>query len=229
MARILVVDDDGHIREVVRFALTRAGHQVHEAADGRAALDLFAQAPFEAVVLDIVMPEEDGLEVCRKLRARSTVPILFLSSRDDELDRVLGLEIGADDYLTKPFSPRELVLRIRAILRRSQKVSISDELRVGDFVADRQNMVLLVDGEVADLTSTELKLICFLMANPDVVHSRSELLNAVWGYADDTHSRTLDTHVKRLRDKLGTHGNHIGTVRKQGYLFVSNPGKGAAR
>ena len=114
-------------------------------------------------------------------------------------------------------------------LKKPRALAISDELRVGDFVVDRQNMVLLVAGQVADLTSTELKLICFLMANPDIVHSRGELLNAVWGYADDTHSRTLDTHVKRLRDKLGDHGSHIGTVRKQGYLFVSNPGKGAAK
>jgi two-component system phosphate regulon response regulator PhoB len=136
--------------------------------------------------------------------------------------------MGADDYLTKPVSPRELVLRVKAILRRSQKVAMTDELRVGDFVVDRQNMVLTVAGRLAELTSTELKLVSYLMSNPDVVHSRSELLNAVWGYADDTHSRTLDTHVKRLRDKLGDHGVHIGTVRKQGYLFVSNVRKETA-
>ncbi len=232
MSRILIVDDEKDITDLVSLHLSQEGCEVIAVHNGLEVLEAAARERPQLIVLDIMLPGMDGWQVFRTLRtdARTrTIPVLMLSARSQPHDRINGLEMGADDYLTKPFSPRELVLRIRAILRRSQKVAISDELRVGDFVVDRQNMVLLVDGKVADLTSTELKLICFLMANPDVVHSRGELLNAVWGYADDTHSRTRDTHVKGLRDKLGDHGTHIGTVRKQGYLFVSNPGKGTPK
>ena len=127
MANVLVVDDDGHIREVVRFALEKVGYRVFEAADGRAALAVFRERPIDVVVLDIIMPERDGTEVCRMLRAGSSVPILFLSSRDEELDRIVGLEIGADDYVTKPFSPRELVARVKALLRRAAAASETPE------------------------------------------------------------------------------------------------------
>src|SRR5215510_3745507 len=167
VATVLVVDDDGHIREVVRFSLEQAGYRVLEAADGRAAVALFRDQPVDVVVLDIVMPEQDGLEVCRRLRERSQVPILFLSSRDDELDRILGLEIGADDYVSKPFSPRELVARVKAILRRSapgkKEEDDSPPLQRGALCLDPQrHRCLWKDNEVV-LTVTEFALLHSLM------------------------------------------------------------------
>ncbi|MBK8092071.1 MAG: response regulator transcription factor [Verrucomicrobiaceae bacterium] len=228
MNRILLVDDEKDILELISLHLSNEGSEVLTLSNGLEVLETAAREKPQLIVLDIMLPGLDGWQVFRQLRTdvrTRGIPVLMLSARSQAHDRINGLELGADDYLTKPFSPRELVLRIKAILRRSQKVAMTDELRVGDFVVDRQNMVLTVSGQLAELTSTELKLVSFLMANPDVVHTRSELLNAVWGYADDTHSRTLDTHIKRLRDKLGSHGTHIGTVRKQGYLFIADPGK----
>ena len=231
MTRILIVDDEKDIIDLVSLHLANEGCEVCAVTNGLDVLEAAARDKPQLIVLDIMLPGMDGWQVFKQLRTdvrTRGIPVLMLSARSQAHDRINGLEMGADDYLTKPFSPRELVLRVKAILRRSQKVAMTDELRVGDFVVDRQNMVLTVAGRLAELTSTELKLVSYLMSNPDVVHSRSELLNAVWGYADDTHSRTLDTHVKRLRDKLGDHGVHIGTVRKQGYLFVSNVRKETA-
>jgi len=227
MSHILIVDDEKDIVDLVTLHLNQEGCEVIAVYNGLDAVETAARERPQMIVLDIMLPGMDGWQVFRQLRTdvrTRSIPVLMLSARAQAHDRINGLEMGADDYLTKPFSPRELVLRIRSILRRSQKVVMTDELRVGDFVVDRQNMALSVGGRLVELTSTELRLLTVLMTNPDVIHSRSELLNGVWGYADDTHSRTLDTHVKRLRDKLGElYGTHIGTVRKQGYLFVSQP------
>lgn len=228
MSRILIVDDEKDIIELVSLHLAQEGWETVAIQNGLEALETAARERPQLIVLDIMLPGLDGWQVFRQLRtdARTRqIPVLMLSARAQPHDRINGLEMGADDYLTKPFSPRELVLRIRSILRRARKVAMTDELSVGVFVVDRRNMTLTVGGQLADLTSTELKLVSHLMMNPDVIHTRAELLNSVWGYADDTHSRTLDTHVKRLRDKLGEHGCHIGTVRKQGYLFVTDPAK----
>lgn len=232
MSRILIVDDEKDIVDLVTLHLAGEGCEVIAVYNGLDALETASRERPQMIVLDIMLPGLDGWQVFRQLRTdvrTRGIPVLMLSARAQAHDRINGLELGADDYLTKPFSPRELVLRIKAILRRSQKVVMTDELRVADFVVDRQNMALSAGGRLVELTSTELRLITMLMTNPDVIHGRSELLNAVWGYADDTHSRTLDTHVKRLRDKLGEHGKHIGTVRKQGYLFITEPGKGVSQ
>jgi two-component system phosphate regulon response regulator PhoB len=150
----------------------------------------------------------------------------MLTAKAQTHDRIAGLESGADDYLTKPFSPRELMLRINAVLRRSRKVVTLAEHRIGPFRLDRKNMVLSVNDVAVDLTITELKLATVLMENPDVVHDRSELLNHVWGYADNSQSRTLDTHIKRLREKLGDYGRHIQTQRGHGYYFASDAVEG---
>ncbi len=222
MSKILVVDDEKDIVDLVALHLQREGHEVVSVSNGLAVLPAAVKTSPELIVLDIMLPGLDGVQVHRRLRADSRtrdIPVIMLTARSQTNDRIAGLEGGADDYLTKPFSPRELMLRINAVLRRSQKVVMLAEQRIGDFLLDRKNMSLSVNGELIDLTITELKLITTLMANPDVIHSRSELLNAVWGYADDTQSRTLDTHIKRLRDKLGDHGGHIGTLRRQGYYF----------
>ncbi len=226
MSRILVVDDEKDIVDLVSLHLQREGHEVFAVGNGLGVVPLAVQNEPDLIVLDLMLPGIDGVQVHRRLRADSRtrhIPVIMLTARSQTNDRIAGLESGADDYLTKPFSPRELMLRIGAVLRRSKKVVTLAEQRIGDFRLDRKNMSLSIEGTLIDLTITELKLVTSLMDNPDQIHSRSELLNVVWGYADDSQSRTLDTHIKRLREKLGTHGKHIGTVRGQGYLFHSVP------
>lgn len=223
MARVLVVDDDGHIREVVRFALESAGHEVIEAADGRQALERFDGAAVDCVVLDIVMPGEDGLTVCRTLRARSEVPILFLTSRDDEIDRVLGLELGGDDYVVKPFSPRELVARVKAVLRRVARAAAPAAdapalLRHGPLELDpERHRCRWADTEL-ELTATEFALVAALLRRPGRVYSRDELVDRAWGYDHHITDRTVDSHVRRIRRKLAdAGGDPIETVYGVGY------------
>jgi two-component system OmpR family response regulator len=222
VAAVLVVDDDGHIREVVRFALEKAGHRVAEAADGRAALEAFERSPADVVVLDIIMPELDGLEVCRRLRERSRVPILFLSSRDEELDRVLGLELGADDYVTKPFSPRELVARVKAMLRRAAPpepaASEPKVLQSGPLVLDPQRYRCSWDGAEIVLTVTEFALLQSLLGMPGKVYTRDELVDRAWGLGHAITERTVDSHIRRIRKKLAQAGaDPIETVYGLGY------------
>ena len=225
MSKILVVDDEKDIVDLLTLHLTREGHQVESVGHGLAVVPAAISFEPDLIVLDLMLPGIDGVQVHKRLRADTRtrhIPVVMLTAKAQTHDRIAGLESGADDYLTKPFSPRELMLRISAVLRRSKKIVTLAEHRIGSFRLDRKNMVLSVDGNAIDLTITELKLITTLIENPDVVHGRSELLNIVWGYADDSQSRTLDTHVKRLREKLGEHGQHIQTVRGQGYYFCSD-------
>lgn len=228
MSEILVVDDDGHIREVVRFALERAGHSVREAADGRAALQAFAQRAPDLIVLDIVMPEADGLTTCRELRKHSRVPIIFLSSRDDELDRVLGLELGGDDYISKPFSPRELVARVSAVLRRLQPDAVpapsAAGLECGSLRLDLIRHRCQVRDRELVLTVTEFELLRVLLSAPGRVFERAQLINQAYG--DDHHvtERTVDSHVRRLRKKLADAGvDPIETVYGIGYRLREAP------
>lgn len=226
VANVLVADDDGHIREVVRFALEKAGHRVVEAADGRQALDAFepgvGRAPIDVVVLDIVMPELDGLEVCRKLRAQHPVPILFLSSRDDEIDRVLGLEMGADDYVTKPFSPRELVARVKAMLRRVAPTEAPAQepklLRVGPLTLDSQRYHCFWGESEVVLTVTEFALLQSLLGMPGKVYTRDELVDRAWGLGHAITDRTVDSHIRRIRKKFAQlEADPIETVYGLGY------------
>jgi two-component system OmpR family response regulator len=223
MSSVLVVDDDSHIREVVRFALESSGYRVSECADGRAALTAFAEQPPDVVVLDIVMPEIDGLEVCRQMRARSKVPILFLSSRDDEIDRVLGLELGADDYVTKPFSPRELVARVKALLRRSAAAAAPEAdaqppVQRGALSLDVQRYrCTWGDAEIV-LTVTEFALLRSLTGTPGRVYTRNELVDRAWGYGHVITERTVDSHIRRLRKKFAQlDADPIETVYGVGY------------
>ncbi len=221
MARILIVDDDGHIREVVRFALEQAGHSVSEAKDGAAALLAFGAGTFDVVVLDILMPELDGLEVCRRLREKSRVPILFLSSRDDELDRVLGLELGADDYITKPFSTRELLARVKALLRRAAAPAPEHRAEVlsrGPLVMDLERHRCTWKGVEVVLTVTEFALLLTLLRAPGKVFSRDELVDRAYGEGHVITERTVDSHVRRIRQKLGKVGGEpVETVYGVGY------------
>ena len=222
MAEILVVDDDGHIREVVRFALSRAGHTVREAEHGRAALQAFAERAPDLIVLDIVMPEEDGLATCREIRKHSRVPIIFLSSRDDELDRVLGLELGGDDYVSKPFSPRELIARVSAVLRRTAAAAAAPAavqvLQNGGLRLDLERHRCDLAGRELVLTVTEFDLLRALLSAPGRVLSRAQLIERA--YEGDHHvtERTVDSHVRRLRKKLSDAGvDPIETVYGVGY------------
>jgi two-component system, OmpR family, phosphate regulon response regulator PhoB len=220
MSKILIVDDERDILDLIRMHLEHDGHVVVEAANGIDALKTAISESPDLIVLDWMLPGLDGLSAFKRLRIDSRtrdIPVILLTAKAQQADRLTGLELGADDYLTKPFSPRELLLRVNAVLRRVKKVTTTSETKVGDYTLDRKNLVLLIGTERYDLTSIEFKLLAVLMENPDVTHERGELLQGVWGYQDDTATRTLDTHVKRLREKLGPHGERIVTVRGQGY------------
>jgi len=226
MASILIVDDDAHIREVARFALARAGHAVELATDGAAAYDRVMRGGVELIVLDILMPELDGLALCRRLRAHQgeggrPVAIVFLSSRGEEMDRVLGLDLGADDYLTKPFSPRELVARVAAVLRRTSAEALPAArpvLEIGNVTIDRDRHAVEVAGTPLVVTATELRLLATLATHRGRVLSRGQLIATV--YSGDHHisERTIDTHVRNLRAKLTAAGAPvIETVHGVGY------------
>ncbi len=224
MSSILIVDDDAHIREVARFALARAGHTVELATDGAAAYERVMRGGIELIVLDILMPELDGLGLCRRLRAHggtTPVPIVFLSSRGEEADRVLGLDLGADDYITKPFSPRELVARIAAVLRRTSAEALPAArpvLAIGEVTIDRDRHAVEVAGEPLVVTATELRLLATLATHRGRVLSRGQLIATV--YSGDHHisERTIDTHVRNLRAKLVAAGAPvIETVHGVGY------------
>jgi len=221
--RILVVDDEPDILDVVAYNLEQAGYRVSAVRDGRSAIAEAERQRPDLVVLDIMLPDLSGMEVCRSLRRSEKtrgVPILMLTARSDEVDRVVGFEVGADDYVTKPFSPRELVLRVRAILRRRASSPGETEEAVlvhGCLTLDVGRHEVEVDGAVVDLTSIEFKLLHDLMSRRGRVQSRDALLDRVWGYATGVETRTVDTHVKRLREKLGRAGAYIETVRGVGY------------
>ena len=220
MAAVLVVDDDAHIREVARFALAREGHAVELAADGAAALARLASGGIDLVVLDVLMPELDGLALCRRLGGR--VPIVFLSSRGEEADRVLGLELGADDYLAKPFSPRELCARVAAVLRRAAADRAALEptpvLALGPLAIDRDRHEVRLADRPLPVTATELRLLAVFAQHRGRVLSRAQLIATVYGGDHHVTERTIDTHIRNLRAKLAASGTHvIETVHGVGY------------
>jgi len=229
--RILVVDDDAAVREALRRALQLEGYEVELAGDGAEALDRLKLDSVEpdALLLDVSMPRLDGLEVCRRLRrGGSRVPVLMLTARREEADRIQGLSLGADDYLTKPFSPQELVLRVGAILRRvgSSGAGGQDALRIGPIVIDRGEHKVTIDDQEIELTPTEFKLLLTLVERRGRVQSRSHLLETVWDAAPDIQTRTVDMHVQRLRGKLGVAGELIETVRGFGYRIRAGSSRG---
>jgi DNA-binding response OmpR family regulator len=215
---VLVVEDERAISDLLRLYITREGFGVHVAADGRSALAAARTMHPVAIVLDVGLPEMDGTEVCRQLRAEGNwVPILFCTARDDEVDRVLGLELGADDYITKPFSPREVVARIKSVVRRASLVSADEApLTLGAVSVDQVTRRVTVAGEPVSLTATEFDLLAHLMQHPGRVYTREHLLSEVWGYAAVVGTRTVDVHVAQVRAKLGDH-SPIRTVRGVGY------------
>lgn len=222
MRKVLIADDDPHIREVVCFALGRAGFETVEAAHGTAALSAMATERPDLVVLDVLMPELDGVEVCRVIRRSSSVPILFLSSKDEEVDRVVGLEIGGDDYVTKPFSPRELVARVKALLRRNELAfARADEvLKVGALIVDTSAVEATWHEQPLELTHTEFLMLTTLARNPGRALSRDALMQGAYDSHRIVSDRTIDSHIRRLRDKLKAAGsNPVQTVHGVGYRF----------
>ena len=222
--RILLVEDDGVIREAVAAYLEREGYEVTGAPDGQVALDEFGRSRFDLVVLDLMLPKVTGESVCRHIREKSDVPIIMLTAKGEVEDRIIGLELGADDYLVKPFSPRELVARVRALLRRAH-MDVESEREVmtfGELEIDTTAHKVLVSGREADLTASEFKLLATLARHPGRVYSRMELVEKVLGYDFSGYERTIDSHVKNLRAKLGDDPRDptwIATVHGVGYRF----------
>ena len=230
MKKILVVDDERPISDIIKFNLTKEGYEVVTAFDGREALEQFEVEKPDLVILDLMLPELDGLEVAKEIRKTSHTPIIMLSAKDSEFDKVIGLEIGADDYVTKPFNILELKARIRALLRRSMNGNQAAQSRqrtplltVGDLSLDTEQRVALRDGRTIDLTAKEYDLIELLMKNPRRVYSRESLMNLVWGYSYAGDYRTVDVHIRRLREKLEktpAEPEYIMTKWGVGYYFA---------
>jgi len=222
--RILVVDDEPEAVELVEFNLKQAGYAVTTAADGAEALKKARSHTPDLIVLDVMLPEMDGFEICKTLRldaATAKVPIIMLTAKAAEIDRVLGLELGADDYLTKPFSPRELLLRVKKILARFQtEEKPKEQLRFGDLLIDLPRHIVSWKHKPIEMTATEFKLITVLAQRAGRVQSRDQLLRDVWEYDSLIDTRTVDTHMRRLREKIGPAAKHLDTVRGVGYRFV---------
>jgi DNA-binding response OmpR family regulator len=216
---VLLVEDEPSVGELVRGYLGRDGYRVIWVRSGEEGLAELERHPIRIVILDIGLPGMDGFEVCHAIRSRSQVPILMLTARDEEADRVIGLEVGADDYLTKPFSPRELAARIKAILRRSDPQPGNDLLELGDVILNRGTHDVTIDGRPVELTAKEFDLLAFFLANPGSVLSRDVLLDRVWGVEYPGGTRTVDVHVAQLRRKLGRPAL-IRTLRGSGYKAV---------
>ena len=222
---ILVVDDEPDVVDLLRYHLHRAGFNVLTALTGPTGLAKATESRPDAIVLDIMLPQMTGIEVCRALRKNnqtSDIPILILSAKAEASERIAGLELGVDDYITKPFSPRELVLRIQNLLRRLRGVHTSSVVTVDEFCIDKGNFEITVSGRRLDLTTTEFKLLAVMVDRRGRTLSRETLLQDVWGYENLIDTRTVDTHVRRLREKLGPAANRIVTVRGEGYRFLIN-------
>jgi DNA-binding response OmpR family regulator len=226
LSTILLVDDEESIQRLLAYPLERDGFRVVAAHDGEEALERFAAEPIDLVVLDLMLPKLDGLEVCKRLRAQSTVPIIMLTARDDEFDKVLGLELGADDYITKPFSIREFRSRVRALLRRAaaprREVREDETIEAGDLRIDPAKRSVFVRGEAPELTYVEFELLRTLAGAPGKVFSRQALLEAIWGDSAYREPRTIDVHIRHLREKLERdprQPEYVFTVRGVGYRF----------
>jgi two-component system, OmpR family, phosphate regulon response regulator PhoB len=221
--KILIVEDEVDVAELLAHHLRKEGFSVEIVGNGRVAFAAVKNELPALIVLDLMLPEISGLELCRMIKSNpetARVPILMLSARIEEIDRVLGFELGAEDYVVKPFSPRELVLRIRAILRRFSKDGQQELLRVGELVLNRARHEVRVADRVIDCTATEFKLLAILMEREGRVQERDRLLSDVWGYDSVIDTRTVDTHMRRLRDKLGPHSCYIETIRGFGYRLA---------
>ena len=218
--KILVVDDESRMRKLVKDFLVRQGYTVLEAADGMEAMDYFYEdKDIALVILDVMMPKMDGWQVCREIRMHSKVPIIMLTARGEERDELQGFELGVDEYISKPFSPKILVARVEAILRRTQGSGNTDEISAGGIVVDKAAHTVMSDGSPVDLSFKEFELLTYFIENQGIALSREKILNNVWNYDYFGDARTIDTHVKKLRSKLGDKGEYIKTIWGMGYKF----------
>ena len=224
---ILIVDDEQDVLDLLVYNLQKAGYKILTARDGAAALQKARDEVPSLIVLDLMLPQMDGTEVCRHLKAdpkTAHIPIIMLTAKAEEVDRVVGLELGADDYVTKPFSPREMTLRVKGVLRRaSGKIAPAEILKFADITVDLAKHEVTLKGKVVELTATEFKLLATLLERRGRVQSRDRLLTDVWGYEGDVDTRTVDTHMRRLREKLGKAADYVETVRGVGYRFADTP------
>ena len=217
--RILVVDDESRMRKLVKDFLVKGGYDVFEAEDGEAAVDLFfEQKDIALIILDVMMPKMDGWQVCREIRQYSKVPIIMLTAKSDERDELMGFELGVDEYISKPFSPKILVARVDAVLRRTMQ-SEEGSLEVGGIVVDKTAHQVKIDGNEVELSVKEFDLLSYFIMNKGVALSREKILNNVWNYDYFGDARTIDTHVKKLRAKLGKEADYIKTIWGMGYKF----------
>ena len=222
MTTILLVDDEKNIIELERLYLEKEGYQIETANDGHSALAKFRAIKPAAVILDLMLPGVDGWEVCRRIRQESDVPIIMLTARDQDIDKIVGLELGADDYLTKPFNPRELVARVKAIFRRASPVPKTQRLSVGDLTMDLDRREVTVGKRQLELRAKEFDLLAVFSQNPGIVLTRERLLEIAWGYDFAGETRTVDVHVAHLRKKLANAKTQIETVSGVGYKLISN-------
>ena len=218
--KILVVDDESRMRKLVKDFLTKKGFTVIEAGDGEEAVDKFFEVKDMAlIILDVMMPKMDGWQVCREIRQYSKVPIIMLTAKSDEKDELQGFDLGVDEYITKPFSPKILVARVEAILRRSNVLAADDTMEAGGIELNKAAHEVLIDGKSVELSYKEFELLAYFMSNQGVALSRERILNNVWNYDYFGDARTIDTHVKKLRSKLGAKGEYIKTIWGMGYKF----------
>ena len=219
-SKILVVDDESRMRKLVRDFLVKNNYEVVEAADGEEALDLFFEInDIDLVILDVMMPKMDGWQVCREIRAYSKAPIIMLTAKSDERNELLGFELGVDEYISKPFSPKILVARVEAILRRTGQAAGEMIVEAGGIRLDKQAHSVMVEGKPVDLSYKEFELLAYFMENRGIALSREKILNSVWNYDYFGDARTIDTHVKKLRSKMGEKGELIKTIWGMGYKF----------
>ncbi len=217
--KILIADDEQKIREVVKLYLEKEGFSVEEAKDGEDALDRIISSSYTLVLLDIMMPNVDGWTICREIRKRSSIPIIMLSARSEEYDKLFGFELGIDDYITKPFSPKEMVARVKAVIRRYNPPASENGITLDALIINPISRQVVLDNHEMVLTPKEFDLLYYLAQNPERVYSREQLLNIVWGYDFVGDLRTVDTHIKQLREKMGSYKKYIYTVWGTGYKF----------
>ena len=218
--KILVVDDENRMRKLVKDFLIKSNYEVLEAADGSQALDIFFEHnDIDLIILDVMMPKMDGYQVCREIRAYSKVPIIMLTAKSDERDELMGFELGVDEYISKPFSPKILVARVEAILRRTNQANAGESLEAGGIVINKAAHSVTIDGQQVELSFKEYELLTFFLENKGLALSREKILNSVWNYDYFGDARTIDTHVKKLRSKMGAKGDMIKTIWGMGYKF----------
>ena len=218
--KVLVVDDESRMRKLVKDFLVKKDFEVIEAEDGSQALDLFFEdKDISLIILDVMMPKMDGWQVCREIREYSKVPIIMLTAKGDERDELQGFELGVDEYISKPFSPKILVARVEALLRRSKVYGVDDRLESGGIVVDKAAHLVMIDGKSVELSFKEFELLTYFLENQSIALSREKILNHVWNYDYFGDARTIDTHVKKLRSKMGKKGDFIKTIWGMGYKF----------